>query len=126
MDNQVDIRHVDKRIRGAMAHLVLSLDFLTRAMLKKKNDQEASIAKAEQTLGKASQIIHELAWSVENQDEDNDRSRSRKKRKRSESVSLLNTSVTSELQETETDHSRESSFSRSSERVRPVVQKYLS
>ena len=120
MDNQKEIRQVDSRIRGAKAHLDLSLDFLIRAM-KKKNDQEAIIEKAERTLAKASKIIHDLAWSVDNQKESSDRSRSRKKREKSESVSMLDTSVTSEVQEAETENTASGAY-RSIERVRPELQ----
>ena len=122
MDNQKEISHVDKGILNAKAHLDLSLDFFIR-VIQRKGDQEAIIAKAERTLGKASKIIYDLAWSVENQEEQSDRSRSRKKRPRSESV--LDISETSELQEAETNH-RESSASRSPERVRFPVLEYLS
>ena len=121
MDNQKEIRQVDRRIRGAKAHLDLSLDFLIRAMKKKKNAQEAIIDKAERTLAKASKIIHDLAWSVDNQKEPSDRRRSRKKREKSESVSVLDISVTSEVQEAETNYGA-SVANRSPERVRIPVQ----
>ena len=121
MDNQKEIKQVDNRIRGAKSHLDLSLDFLIRAM---KNAQEAIIDKAERTLAKASKIIHDLAWSVDNQGDHNDSSRSRKKRQRSESVSVLDTSVANEVQEAETDHG-ESGASLSTETVRFPVQECL-
>ena len=112
----------DKRIRDAKTHLDISLDFLIRVLIQKKSDQEASITKAERTLGKASKIIYDLAWSVDNQDEDSDRSRSRKKREASDSA--LDTSVTSEEREAETGH-RASGADRSIEIVRPAVRECL-
>ena len=119
MDKQGEIRQVDNRIRDAKIHLDISLNFLNR-VIHRKGDQEARIAKVERTLGKASKIIYDLAWSVENQEEQSDRRRSRKKRERSKSV--FDTSETGEEQEAETDHSRESGASRSPERVRIWVQ----
>ena len=116
MDNQG--RKVDKRIMNAKTHLDISLDFLIRVM-KKKSDQEASIAKVERTLGKASKIIYDLAWSVDNQDESSDRSRSRKKRDANES--LLDTTLAIVRREANTDH-RASGAYRSIERVRAEVQ----
>ena len=116
MDNQDRI--VDKRILNAKTHLDISLDFLIR-VIQKKNDKEASIAKVERTLGKASKIIYDLAWSVDNQEEDSDRRRSRKKSEAS--VSVLDISETSQVQEAETD-SRESGAIRPPERVRFPVQ----
>ena len=121
MDNQG--RKVDQRIRDAKTHLDISLNFLNR-VIQTKGDQEAIITKAERTLGKASKIIYDLAWSVDNQDESSDRRRSRKKGQRSESASVLDTSVTSEVQEAEADH-REWGTTGSPEKVRSVVQEYL-
>ena len=116
MDNQGG--QVDPRIREAKTHLDISLNFLNR-VIHRKADQEASIAKAERTLAKASKIIYDLAWSVENQNEQSDRSRSRKKREASSSV--LDTSERSEVQEAEADH-RASVAKRSPDRVRQTVQ----
>ena len=119
MDNQDG--QVDQRILNAKTHLEMSLDFLTR-VIQTKNDQETSVVKAERTLGKASKIIYDLAWFVDNQNDHSDRSWSRKKRYAS--VSILDTSVTSEVQEAQSDHG-ESGASLSPEKVRFTVQEYL-
>ena len=84
MDNQG--RKVDKRIRDGQDSLGHFLGTSWFESYRKRVTQESSIAKVERTLGKASKIIYDLAWSVDHQDEQSDRGRSRKKRDASESV----------------------------------------
>ena len=91
-------RPANKVVQDAKTHLDLSVEFFMRA-IQNKSDQLESVAKAERTLSKASKIIIDLAWSVNNHGEDKDRGRSKKGREASESL-LDNTAVSCAREDT--------------------------